>query len=55
MSLTRKFVIPSLLLASLFVLGVWQDQLSNESVAQNGRSVNRFEVDPFWPQPLPCL
>ena len=53
MSLTRKFVIPSLLLASLFVLGVWQDQLSNQSVAQSGRSVPRFEVDPFWPQPLP--
>ena len=53
MSLIRKIVIPSLFVASFFVLGVWQDQLSNESVAQSGRSVPRFEVDPFWPQPLP--
>ena len=53
MSLIRKIVIPSLFVASFFVLGVWQNQLSNESVAQSGRSVPRFEVDPFWPQPLP--
>jgi len=53
MSLIRKIVIPSLFVASFLVLGVWQDQLSNESVAQSGRSVPRFEVDPFWPQPLP--
>ncbi|MEX2132172.1 MAG: 6-bladed beta-propeller [Pseudohongiellaceae bacterium] len=36
-------------------LGIGQNQLLDQSVgaASNDRMVPRFEVDPFWPQPLP--
>ena len=49
----KKMLMISMLVSAFIVMGVLQGQLGNETVAQSGRSVPRFEVDPFWPQPLP--
>ncbi|MDA1371740.1 MAG: beta-propeller fold lactonase family protein [Proteobacteria bacterium] len=51
----RSFVITATLVLSLLVvLGVTQHYLQNSvTAASNGRMVPHFEVDPFWPQPLP--
>lgn len=44
----------TLALSLLVVLGVAQHYLQNSvTAASNGRMVPHFEVDPFWPQPLP--
>ena len=41
-------------LATLLVLGTSQYLLQHSvSAASNSRMVPHFEVDPFWPQPLP--
>ncbi len=44
----------TLTLSLLVVLGVAQHYLQNSvTAASNGRMAPHFEVDPFWPQPLP--
>ena len=44
----------SLSITLLVVLGVGQQYLQDSAVAvNNDRMVPHFEVDPFWPQPLP--
>ena len=51
---SRKFLYIILLTGSLFVLHIGQELLTVQlSAASNDQSVPRFEVDPFWPQPLP--
>jgi len=49
-----SFITTTLALSLLVVLGVAQHYLQNSvTAASNGRMVPHFEVDPFWPQPLP--
>jgi len=49
-----SLITASLVLSLLIVLGVAQDYLQNSvTAATDGRMVPHFEVDPFWPQPLP--
>ena len=49
-----SFITATLVLSLLVVLGVAQHYLQNSvTAASNGRMVPHFEVDPFWPQPLP--
>nr|MCS5604103.1 hypothetical protein [Alphaproteobacteria bacterium] len=50
----RSLITATLVLSLLIVLGVAQDHLQNSvTAASDGRMVPHFEVDPFWPQPLP--
>ncbi len=51
----RNFVIGSAFLALLAVLGVAQFALEKQADAQSKAAVMapKFEVDPFWPKPLP--
>ena len=49
-----KLIFPSLALVLLIALGTGQNYLQQNSSAASGeRAVPHFEVDPFWPQPLP--
>ncbi|MDE0732847.1 MAG: hypothetical protein OSB72_07305, partial [Gammaproteobacteria bacterium] len=49
-----SFITATLVLSLLVVFGVGQHYLQNSvTAASNGRMVPHFEVDPFWPQPLP--
>ncbi|MEE2608503.1 MAG: hypothetical protein VX928_07095, partial [Pseudomonadota bacterium] len=49
-----SFITTTLALSLLVVLGVAQHYVQNSvTAASNGRMVPHFEVDPFWPQPLP--
>jgi len=49
-----SLITASLVLSLLIVLGVAQDYLQNSvTAATDERMVPHFEVDPFWPQPLP--
>ncbi len=49
-----KLSFASLALVLLVALGVGQNYLQqNSSAANSDRAVPHFEVDPFWPQPLP--
>ena len=49
-----SLIIATLALSLLVVLGVAQNYLQNSATAaSNARMVPHFEVDPFWPQPLP--
>ena len=44
----------ALLLSFAVMLGIAQKSLDNAvTAADNGQMVPYFEVDPFWPQPLP--
>ena len=44
----------TLLLSLMVILGVTQKSLQNAvTAASDERMVPHFEVDPFWPQPLP--
>ena len=51
----KRFLVTGTLVLSLVViLGVAQKSLQNvATAASNQRMVPHFEVDPFWPQPLP--
>lgn len=49
----RKFIFISLLAATLFALNIGQHSLKQNTLAQSTQSVPKFEVDPYWPQPLP--
>src|SRR5688572_16642132 len=51
----RTAVVAASLLLLLVVLGVTQALLDRSAQAQNRGAVQapRFEVDPFWPKPLP--
>ena len=55
MRLTRNRVIGTALVVLLAVLGIGQHLLEREAIAQtNGKvMVPKFEVDPFWPKPMP--
>tara|TARA_B110000444_G_C18832315_1_gene593937 strand:+ start:718 stop:1911 length:1194 start_codon:yes stop_codon:yes gene_type:complete len=55
MQLKKSFLFTaSLILSLLLILGIAQQQLQSVSTAaSNGKMVPHFEVDPFWPQPLP--
>ena len=55
MKLTRNRVIGVAVVALLAVLGIGQHLLEKEALAQtNGKvMVPKFEVDPFWPKPMP--
>ena len=49
-----SLITATLALSLLVALGVAQNYLQNSvTAASNGRMVPHFEVDPFWPQPLP--
>ena len=51
----KRFLVTGTLVLSLVaILGVAQKSLQNvATAASNQRMVPHFEVDPFWPQPLP--
>jgi hypothetical protein len=50
----RTVVFGAALAASVLALGVGQSVLQNKAEAQaDGVQAPRFEVDPFWPKPLP--
>ena len=55
MNINKKFLATvTLLLSLVIILGVAQKSLQNAvTAANNERMVPYFEVDPFWPQPLP--
>ena len=49
-----SFLTASLALSVLLILGVAQHTMQDSvTAANNSRMVPHFEVDPFWPQPLP--
>ena len=49
-----SFLTAGLALSVLLILGVAQHSMQNSvTAANNSRMVPHFEVDPFWPQPLP--
>ncbi|MFM1897729.1 MAG: hypothetical protein RLZZ385_2803 [Pseudomonadota bacterium] len=50
----QKYLLASTLAVTLLLLlGVGQHQLGKVSAVSADRMVPHFEVDPFWPQPLP--
>ena len=49
---SRKLVLGATLVAAIVALGVGQ-QVLEAKVAQQAVQAPRFEVDPFWPKPLP--
>ncbi len=55
MTKTKKSLCSVIFGAAIFVaLGISQDQLQDSATAaSNSRVVPHFEVDPFWPKPLP--
>jgi DNA-binding beta-propeller fold protein YncE len=53
MKRTRNVVIGAAFLIVLIALGLAQGVLTRAAVQQGGVEAPRFEVDPFWPKPLP--
>src|SRR5512145_2668317 len=55
MAATRNVAIGASLVTALIGLGTAQNILERKAEAQDGKTVQapRFEVDPFWPKPLP--
>jgi hypothetical protein len=55
MKLTRNRVIGAALVVLVAVLGIGQHLLEKEAIAQTTGKVMvpKFEVDPFWPKPMP--
>jgi DNA-binding beta-propeller fold protein YncE len=53
MKRTQNVVIGAAFLTLLIALGVGQDLLARAAAQQGGVQAPRFEVDPFWPKPLP--
>lgn len=53
MKRTRTLFVGGSVLALLVVLGVAQAVLERAAAQQAGVEAPRFEVDPFWPKPLP--
>ena len=55
MGISRKSAGISAALATLFLslLGAQHVLLENAQAVSNDRLIPHFEVDPFWPQPLP--
>ena len=49
----REVVIGASLIALIVALGVGQSALDKVAAAQSGVEAPMFEVDPFWPKPLP--
>src|SRR4028118_1547016 len=49
---SRKALVGVSFLAVMAALGTGQVVL-NKAVAQGGKQAPRFEVDPFWPKPMP--
>jgi DNA-binding beta-propeller fold protein YncE len=50
---TRSFLVGAIALGLLTTLGVTHSLLARHAALQDGVEAPRFEVDPFWPQPLP--
>ncbi len=50
---TRDFIIGAALLALLLALGLGQAMLERTAAAQQTVQAPMFQVDPFWPKPLP--
>ncbi len=51
-----KLSIGSALVIALVAMGIGQSKFQEASVAQSGQQVApHFEVDPFWPRPLPNM
>ena len=54
--INKKLSIGAALIVALVVLGVGQTKIQESSVAaSNGVMAPHFEVDPFWPRPLPNM
>jgi len=53
MKRNRTLLIGGTFLALLLALGVTQSVLERAAAQQGGVEAPRFEVDPFWPKPLP--
>ena len=53
MKRTRTFLVGGTFFTLLVALGVGQAMLSRLAAQPNGVQAPRFEVDPFWPKPLP--
>ncbi len=55
MTIKSKSIIGVALVAALVGLGIGQSLLQQEAIAQegSGKMAPYFEVDPFWPKPLP--
>jgi DNA-binding beta-propeller fold protein YncE len=51
--MTRNLVVGSSFVAALLALGVVERSLERSAAAQSRIMAPRFEVDPFWPKPLP--
>jgi len=49
----KNVVVGAALIIAFIVLGVGQFALERTVAAQAGAEAPRFEVDPFWPKPLP--
>ena len=49
----RNLLVGGTLLALLAALGAGQAMLERAAAEQGGAQAPRFEVDPFWPKPLP--
>ena len=55
MALLRLFILGAATLLTCAILWTGQDLLERTAAAQDGKGAQapRFEVDPFWPKPLP--
>ena len=53
MERTRTFLVGGTFLSVLVALGLTQAALERAAAQQGGIEAPRFEVDPFWPKPLP--
>jgi DNA-binding beta-propeller fold protein YncE len=53
MQRTRNLLVGGTLFTLLLALGVGQTMLARTAAPQGGVQAPRFEVDPFWPKPLP--
>lgn len=52
--MNKKLVLAILITISVTALGIGQKLLNSEITAQSGEAmVPQFQVDPFWPKPLP--
>jgi DNA-binding beta-propeller fold protein YncE len=53
MARKRTFLVGGTFLVVLMALGLTQTMLQRAAAQQGGIEAPRFEVDPFWPKPLP--
>ena len=51
---SRSLAVAAVFAAGILALGMGQSALQNRAEAQaDGVEAPRFEIDPFWPKPLP--